>query len=244
MDLGMLKTTWDFQRSINEAHTVIRVRNLQTSLRVETDAWGRRGRLQPVLISATLSLREPFESASGQDSVTSSTVHYGILSKAILEACDNCSHSTYSREAGTESTLMWHILRIIFVHLTQTERFGGQNVVLQTSLIQTLELELLLPKASVIGTGVSLKFATAFNNTAATSSAYRVAMSIHHLRVPTLIGVNSNERYAKQIVIANVELDCWAVEQGGRYCELEEIVVKVSYIIYTQSNNIKYIYGT
>lgn len=79
--------TWDLIQAVGKPHSVVRVRNLQTSLIVGTDAWGRKGKNQPVLISASASLRNPFESASSEDAVTGSTIHYGIMSKAILGAC-------------------------------------------------------------------------------------------------------------------------------------------------------------
>ena len=58
------------------------------------------------------------------------------------------------------------------------------------------------------------------------TEAYSMTLKLHRLRIPTLIGVNSNERLAKQIVLSNIELDFWSMA-SDLYNELEEIVVKV-----------------
>ena len=46
------------------------------------------------------------------------------------------------------------------------------------------------------------------------------------MRVPTLIGVNANEKRAKQIVKADIEVER-VVACPDQYCELEAVVVKV-----------------
>lgn len=59
----------------DEAPSKIQIKNLQTTLPL-TDAWGCPATQQPVLISASISLRHPFSSASNTDTVTKGTGMY------------------------------------------------------------------------------------------------------------------------------------------------------------------------
>jgi dihydroneopterin aldolase len=222
-----LKSSWQIAAAAGEPHSVIRVRNLQATAQVGRDAWGRTGKVQPILISATISLREPFDKASAEDSVNNkSTVHYGILSKAILDSVE-----TFPAEMieGTLRGLLDHILK----YLTGTglaaahfdSRGGNSPHILERSALKALGLEVILPKASLIGGGVSLSVTTVYT-TSGNAEAYAMTLKLHELRIPTLIGVNPNERLAKQIVVMNIELDSWSIESDS-YNELEELAVKV-----------------
>jgi len=53
-----------------------------------------------------------------------------------------------------------------------------------------------------------------------------MVLKLHELRVPAIIGVNGNERKAKQVVVCSVEMERWD-RMVDAYNELEEIVVKV-----------------
>lgn len=229
--MAVLKSSWQISTAAGEPHSTIKVRNLQAIVQVGRDAWGRPGKTQPILISATISLREPFEKASAEDSVNnSSTVHYGILSKAILEAVE--SFPTQDTDHSLRS-LLNHILD----HLTgkgldspeSTLGENNQSHVLERTALKSLELKLMLPKASLIGSGVSLR-GTVIYAESGLAEAYSLGVKLHELRIPTLIGVNPNERLAKQIVVTNVELDSWSTP-SDLYNELEEVVVKVHHII-------------
>jgi dihydroneopterin aldolase len=215
--MATLQTVWELAQTAGEPHSVIRVRNLQTSLKVGKDAWGGEGKLQPVLISATVSLRKPFESASTEDAVTKSTVHYGILSKAILDACTKFS------EGNSAVLTLRAFLTSLLVHLTESS--PPTIPVIPKAILRSLEVKITLPKASLIGTGVSLTSALTYNAKNDGISAGSSVLALHELRIPTLIGVNPNERLAKQIVVANIQLDPWVSEKDV-YNELEEIVVK------------------
>lgn len=93
---GQVLNSWDFAIAAGEPNSIIRVQNLQTSLKVGVDAWGRTGKLQPVFISAAVSLRENFDTAATEDHVDQSTIHYGILSKEILKVAKSISESKSS----------------------------------------------------------------------------------------------------------------------------------------------------
>ena len=211
---------WELSQKLSEPHSIIRVQNLQTSLSIGRDAWGREGKLQPVLLSIAVSLKKPFESASEEDAVTGSTIHYGVLSKAILKFCDRL-------DVKSSPVALRRFLSSLSASLTGED--DERIVTVGKDLFQYLELEVHLPKASLIGSGISLTLTSLGrgihqgDGLALNSCVLR----IHNLRIPTLIGVNAVERLAKQIVIANVSLDPWGYEKDS-FSELEEIVVKVS----------------
>ncbi|KAG0650696.1 hypothetical protein D0Z07_2484 [Hyphodiscus hymeniophilus] len=219
-----LKNSWDLQRDLRQPPAKISVRNLQAILRVGRDAWGREGQVQPVLISATVSLRQPFDTASVQDEVTQSTINYGTLSIAILEAAhkfhDRGSAPTIDGSLSTVSDLISTIEQRIAPKVGE-----APDALIQRSLVSSLELEITLPKALLNSTtGVSRTSATLFD--ALNEQEYRgMSVVLRDLRVSTLIGLNPNERLAKQLVIANIELDLWVTKQDI-YNELEQIVVK------------------
>jgi dihydroneopterin aldolase len=216
-EMSRLQSSWNVAAAAGESHAVIRVQNLQTTAEIDTDAWGRPGKLQPVLISATVALREPFEAASTEDSVKG-TVHYGILSKAILEAA--------TRDTARGSLM--HFYTYILCYLLHTSKYNHSvgTAIVDSALARSLSIEISLPKASLLGSGISV-FGTKLLNIDRSVEMYSMGMKFHDLRIPTLIGVNYNERLAKQIVIANVEIDQWE-NRLHEYVRFEELIFKVS----------------
>ena len=230
-----------------DPHTQISVSNLQTTLPLATDAWGRPSIPQPLLLSSSISLQHPFSSASSSDTVSPSTIHYGTLSKAILAAC------TEFRDLCADDVcpVPMHLRALVqFVHFYLTGRdtlpsFPCQEKVveslssrdtaqkgisieplLKNVAIRLFELEILLPKASLLGSGVSLKGSFGYEVGNEGPSAYSMVLRLRELRVPTLVGVNPNERLAKQMVYVGVEMQRWDW-MVDEYCALEEVVVKV-----------------
>jgi dihydroneopterin aldolase len=226
--MAALKSSWQIAATAGEPHSTIRVQNLQASVWWGRDAWGQAEKTQPILISATISLRQPFEKASTEDSVNnSSTVNYGTLSRAILDAVDNFPLLCTDR---TLPSLLNQILcRLTTRDLDSREpTYNGDCFfppVLERTTLKSLELKLMLPKASLIGSGVGLSGTIVYAESGEVE-AYSMTLKLCGLRIPTLIGVNPNERLAKQVVVANIELDCWS-KAADLYNELEEIVVKV-----------------
>jgi hypothetical protein len=94
------------------------------------------------------------------------------------------------------------------------------------SMLNSLSLEIVLPKASLLGEGVSLKGDFVYDEEHHGPSAYSMVMKLRELRVPAIVGVNGNERKAKQVVVCSVEMERWD-RMVDAYNELEEIVVKV-----------------
>ncbi|PVH88329.1 hypothetical protein DL98DRAFT_509039 [Cadophora sp. DSE1049] len=229
-----------------DPHTLISVTNLQTTLPLGTDAWGRPNIPQPILLSSRISLQHPFTSASSSDTVAPSTIHYGTLSKAILAACaefrDLC--------ADDVCPVPMHLRALVqFVHFYLTGRdtlpsfpcqekvvegLSSKDAAQESSTIEPLlknlamrlfELEILLPKASLMGSGISLKGSFGYEVGKEGPSAYSMVLKLRELRVPTVVGVNPNERLAKQMVYVGVEMQRWGWMIDG-YCALEEVVVK------------------
>lgn len=219
----MALTAEEYRKAVPEGHSIIHVRNLSSRAVVGTDAWGRRTE-QPILISARVSLQEPFESAAKSDVVNKSTVHYGMLSKAILKAVEHAAELYKGREARVDFVVdtIWHALTgESFARIKDSSDEG----VLDTALLQSLELTLMLPKGSLLGRGVSYTYQQGFvEQGGIVSTPSRQIMKIHDLQVPTLVGVNPNERLAKQVVVANIEIENPLLKSNN---ELEQIVTKV-----------------
>ncbi|KAM3499977.1 hypothetical protein MY11210_009564 [Beauveria gryllotalpidicola] len=229
------------------APSTIKVKNLHATIQGPQDAWGRPDRPQPIAITAAVSLDAPFNASSASDTVAADTVHYGLLSKAIL--------SILAAAAPVQS--LRHLLDTIWAQMTGADS-RGQGVEAAESLLQrqerrqqppppflhsarlrALDISLHLPKATLLGDGVSLTVTGGFELVAADGGGGgggglvkpvmrqgAVSLKIHRLRVPTLIGVNSNERLAKQVVIASVEIDRLD-DDADVYPELEQVVVTV-----------------
>jgi len=214
-----LKSSHEILLQAGEAHSTICVSNLLIgAVTVGTDAWGRSGKAQHILVSAAVSLRESFVSAAEGDTVDGSTIHYGVLSKGIVGAV-----GTFEKEGGGSLVGLWEWVERWLLN-GGGERGEGRGV-LDGRKIEALELEIRLPKASLLGSGVSVVGTRLFMEDGELGR-YSRGLRIHELRVPTLVGVNPNERLAKQIVVATITIDCWA-EKVDNYANLEQLVVKV-----------------
>lgn len=243
------RNSWDLFIAKGQPPAIISVRNLQATIRVGKDAWGREGKVQPVLISATVSLRQPFDSASVHDLVNPSTIHYGTLSKVILEAVqefhDQGGVSTQRGKDSSVKALLDHVdLKLTSFSLDGKRRpnfndlepgggrlIKGAETFLDPALVKALELEVTLPKGLLNSTTGVSRISTTVRSEIDDFRAYQEywgsSIVLRNLQVSTLIGVNSNERLAKQLVIATIETDVWATTQDV-YNQLEEVAVKVS----------------
>lgn len=214
------------------APSTIKVKSLHATIQGPQDAWGRPDRPQPIAISAAVSLDAPFGASSATDTVATDTVHYGLLSKAILSILPTAA------PAGS----LRHLLDTMWTEMTGFDSRGRRHVrhqqpFLHFAQLRALEITLRLPKATLLGEGVSLTVAGGFEAAAAAADSEEalvksvmrqsaVSLRIHGLRVPTLVGVNSNERLAKQVVVASVEIDRLE-DDLDVYPELEQVVVQV-----------------
>ncbi|TLD26488.1 hypothetical protein PspLS_04872 [Pyricularia sp. CBS 133598] len=228
-----IHSTWQVRTAAGEPFAVVRVRNLQSTVQAAQDAWGRDGKPQPLLVSAEISLRDPFGDSSASDKVAGDTVHYGTLSKAVLASLERYQKPAGQSEGGTTLRdvleTIWSSLTGLAVNGTRPTPSGGDGkVVLDISKIRTMAVTVTLPKASLLGSGVSLTATSSFDEDAngiARPTIFGIALRLHDLRIPTLIGVNSNERLAKQIVAFDIEIDKFD-HAPDAYVALEALVVK------------------
>lgn len=210
-----------------EPTAIIRVRNLQTTIQGPSDAWGRPGRPQPALVSAEVSLKKPFGSSSSSDAVAKDTVHYGLLSKAVLATLDKLARQQAS---GAAVTLM-SAVQELFTDLTGLDINGFASgdgdfgPFLDTDVVRRLTVTFTLPKASLLGSGVAVTGSVLYGN--GVIEARGGSLNLVGLRVPTLIGVNDNERLAKQITVANIGIEHYSRAEDY-FTEIEAEVVDVS----------------
>ncbi|PKK43262.1 hypothetical protein CI102_12428 [Trichoderma harzianum] len=222
-----LEPNWRVRFLAGQPPAIVRVRNLQTSIEGPSDAWNRKGRPQPLSVSASVMLKEAFDGSSSADSVQADTVHYGLLSKAILASLEKQSqHAEGSGDTSKKSQFssLRDIVNTIWEDLTGQDCNGrakvtdedseAQTSFLKPSTIRCLELTVHLPKASLLGGGVSLTRIALFGRDGESRPQPRgLSLKIHDLRVPTLIGVNDNERQAKQVVVASIEIDKFDIDK-------------------------------
>ncbi|KAH7170950.1 hypothetical protein EDB81DRAFT_185224 [Dactylonectria macrodidyma] len=219
-----LQAGWQLQFAERQPSAVIRVRNVQSTIQGPHDAWGRPGRPQPILVSAEVSLAQPFEWSSSADQVAPDTVHYGLLSKAILATLKRLEVQAAEGQVAT----LHEVLRSIWFDLTGLDISGARvdtdkkESFLTLAFVCRLSVSVVLPKASLIGGGVSLTASAIFQESS--MMARNLGLNLQGLRVPLLIGVNQNERLAKQIVVANIVIEKYRNEEDD-YVDLEAVVV-------------------
>jgi dihydroneopterin aldolase len=216
-------------------HSQIHVRNLQTHLPISVDAWGRNSKSQPVLVSLSISLRSPFSSAASQDAVEGSTIHYGVLSKAVLSYCDRVvKHHTAVSKSGGDFTTVQDFERLLLVSLTNSQDLQTPPT-FTWQLVDKATITVHLPKASLLGDGIKFTettYGTVDGPTGFPDGPPRSAvLQLCNLKVPCIIGVNAHEREAKQVVIANVSLEgnLTTLSEGREhFVKLERVVTSVS----------------
>ncbi|KAI0890517.1 Dihydroneopterin aldolase-domain-containing protein [Annulohypoxylon maeteangense] len=260
-----LVSSWQARADAGEPVAVVRVRNLQASIPVGRDAWGRAGLAQPILLSSEVSFARPFSgnadagdervSASGDtDLLDAGTVHYGSLSKTLLAGLEVLRLGGKPGSVGTKvvggvgeggAPRTADVLELLWVRMTGRVVDGSsvalpldQVPFLDAATLRSLVLTIGLPKASLLGAGVSLTVTAGFRGEFAGKGeekekvasknplqSYSRCLRIQGLHVPTLIGVNPNEREAKQMVVADVEIDRYDVVEDV-HSDLEKIIVE------------------
>ncbi|KAI0103725.1 Dihydroneopterin aldolase-domain-containing protein [Nemania sp. FL0031] len=259
-----LVSTWQVGADAGEPQAVVRVRNLQSVMAAGRDAWGRAAKPQPVLLSSEVSFAAAFDTASAHDAVNAETAHYGNLSKTLLSGIELFSPSSSSSSSqsgknraeaaggknvkdgegkgeGIAAPRTADVFEILWVKMTGRVVDGSKVALpldqipfLDATRLRSLSLTLHLPKASLLGAGVSLSTTACFRDAADLAAgekknplrSYARSLRLHGLHVPTLIGVNPNERTAKQMVVVDVEIDRFDAYEDI-HTELEGAVVKI-----------------
>jgi len=259
-----LRSTFSVLAAAGEPVATVRVRNLQATIPCGRDAWGRPGKVQPVLLSSEVSFRSAFTASSADDRlVDSETVHYGNLSKTLLGGLEglgseggdalgsSTTTTTTSQEASPSpsSPSSSAVFELLWVRLTGRIPDGStvalppdQVPFLDASTLRSLSLTVNLPKASLLGGGgVSLTTTAAFKAKSALVpggdgdddddqvknpiESYARTLRISGLHIPTLVGVNANEREARQMLVAEVEIDRFDVTGEDVHDQIERVIV-------------------
>ncbi|KAF2488256.1 hypothetical protein BU16DRAFT_553943 [Lophium mytilinum] len=177
----------------------ISVRNLSVTSNSGFDVWGRQKR-QPVLLSVAVFLAHTFDQAAQTDAVDNSTVHYGILSKSLQAVIENSKDWQ-----GTFA-------------LAEELNVAAYSIAASGTLIGC-ELDVCYPKACMHGDGAGLIYST-------TDLGFVTTLYLMNVRVLCLIGVNSNERQAKQPVVANLWIENNLGKDADAYNYVEKLLVQ------------------
>jgi dihydroneopterin aldolase len=220
------KSSWEMSKLVEEPAAVIAINDLELQSPVGKDAWGSGGVEQPVHISVAISLRHPFKSSSDGDVLAADTIHYGLIKGAITHAVEEFTKAVNERN-------LRHNLRYLMQYLASAFHTHGHDKYLDLTgnVAKSSEFAIMLPKASALGTGVSLTLTKMYYKDGQQQiecAIYSVRLQLHDIKVPTLIGILPKERLAKQNVVANVVLDNWKFTRDS-YNDVEQVVVKVSH---------------
>ncbi|PFH55838.1 hypothetical protein XA68_17529 [Ophiocordyceps unilateralis] len=159
-------------------------------------------------MSADVSLQGAFAATSSRDALAVDTVHYGQLSKAMLASVERLP----APPAGSLalSSVLAHVWRDIAGGGETSDGDTLARPLLDAEAVRYLELMAHLPKASLLGDGVSLALTGGVgSDSAGAAPVPACVLKLHALRVPTLIGINDNERLARQSVVISVEIDSY-----------------------------------
>ncbi|USP76403.1 hypothetical protein yc1106_03677 [Curvularia clavata] len=194
---------WNAQLVLSGPSDKIMVQNLQVVVNAGRDVWGREKR-QRALISVTLSLEKQFASASSTDSVDDSTVHYGTLSKAI-------------QARFSDDGMAWSSTAALSAAVSQCIRD-----VAGSTEIRAIETNVCYQKGSMLGEGAGHMTSCLEKKGTRSSVLY-----LRNIRIPCLIGVNSNERLQKQPVDVNIWVDGIADSRVDDYPQLESLLFEL-----------------
>jgi dihydroneopterin aldolase len=198
------QAVWEAQFASQEVTDRITVRNLEVTVNAGVDAWGRP-KEQRALITVDLTLSASFQSAATADSLDGSTVHYGILSKEIRSLIANNQSIGHVR-TGEMST---------YIHARALQTADKAP-------LASVDINIFYPKGSMLGDGAGFRQSIAYPGKSTSTVLY-----LQNVRVPCVIGINSNERKQKQPVVVNLWIECIAAERADEYTKVETIMVEV-----------------
>jgi dihydroneopterin aldolase len=182
------------------------VKNLQVPIDAGVDVWGR-AKKQPALVTVTLHLARPFDSAAAADSLDNSTVHYGKLTKDLQARITQQNDDR---------------------HLTTAEAVDMISDAAATTAtgapIRAIEVDLMYPKGSMLGDGAGLLSVGIIAGSVRTCAR---VLYLRNVRIPCIVGVNSNERLQKQPVVVNLWVERILHHRSDSYPQLEAVLVNV-----------------
>ena len=197
------QAAWQSQVAQSACTDKIIVQNLAVTVNAGTDVWGRKKK-QRALVSVTVTLGNNFSSASSTDTVDESTVHYGTLSKAIQARIQ-------------DDSLKWMGTADLSIAIAGIVRTAAGS-----APIFAIETDVCYLKGSMFGDGAGHQASIITH-----SGVYSNVLYLRNVRIPCLIGVNSNERLQKQPVVVNLWVDCVPAGRVDDYAALENTLVQV-----------------
>ncbi|CBX91267.1 hypothetical protein IAQ61_010624 [Plenodomus lingam] len=199
---------WDAQVAVSDYHDKIAVQNLEVVVHAGKDVWGRPKK-QRAQVSVTLTLGSHFASAAATDSVDHSTVHYGLLSKAIqAELADTASE--WMSTAALSARILQSVCEV-----------AGSTV------LYAIETDVCYPKGSMLGDGAGHITSTIQDGPSQATTLHSSVLYLRNVRIPCVIGVNANERLQKQPVVLNVWIDRIPDSRVDDYTELETLLIEL-----------------
>jgi dihydroneopterin aldolase len=195
---------WDGEVTRSGRFDKIMVQKLEVTVNAGKDAWGRP-KVQRAQISVTVTLNEQFGSAADTDTVDGSTIHYGTLSKAL-----QADLKSRMPEWASTQTLAGDIINSV-------SKVAGQTP------IYALEVDICYVKGSMFGDGAGVTASRIMQD----SRLHSNVLYLRSVRIPCLVGVNSNERLQKQPVVLNIWIDCVHDSRTDDYGELESFLFTV-----------------
>ncbi|CAE7032391.1 hypothetical protein CFE70_004603 [Pyrenophora teres f. teres 0-1] len=205
MNMGSIvrQVQWDAEVAQSGHFDKIMVQNLEVIVPAGKDVWGREKK-QRAKISVTLTLGKQFTSASSTDSVDDSTVHYGTLSKAI-------------QARFKDDALPWMSTSALSAAISDSVR-----QVAGSTDIYALETDVSYPKGSMLGERAGHRTSIVEKSGARSNVLY-----LRNVRIPCLIGVNSNERLQKQPVNVDIWVDNVHESRVDDYPQLENLLFEL-----------------
>jgi len=197
------QAAWNAQVAQSDCTDKIIVQNLAVTVNAGTDVWGRKKK-QRARISVTVTLGNKFSSASSTDTVDESTVHYGTLSKAIQARIQ-------------DDSLNWMSTADLSIAIAGIVRTAAGS-----APVFAIETDVCYLKGSMFGDGAGHQ-----TSIITQSGLYANALYLQNVRIPCLIGVNSNERLQKQPVVVNLWVDCVPASRVDDYAALETALIQV-----------------
>ncbi|KAH7020624.1 hypothetical protein B0J12DRAFT_394911 [Macrophomina phaseolina] len=192
----------------------VSISSLNLTARAGRDVWGRTDRSQPLSISVTVASRAGFATAAAGDALDGGTVHYGHLSKNILAGLEDAT-------AGGGKT--W--LSGLDVASRVSEAVVGTAA---AGAVEAARVDVRFPKASTLGSGAGVEWALFYAPARGDVLASSRALYVRDIKVPTLIGVNSNERMKKQMCSFSVWIDSISDAAVDGYDVVEDMVLQAA----------------
>lgn len=184
------------------ATNTVSIRNLSHVLTIGSDVWARQ-KPQPLSISLTIGLAQTFSSAATSDTVDTSTVHYGNLSKSVYATCEQFERHDTAQVIDLGNLILADIITA-----------NGARA-------SYIEMSIALPKATRYGEGIDVSLCYCSEPQLVSHS-----LTLQRLAIPCVIGVNSHEREMKQMVHATVSIDKVDPDLIERFYEVEQVVAK------------------